>query len=138
MRRKVTVTTTTRTGTSARALRRREAVTSLVEPHVVEADALGLLVEALHRGPHRAQAEQVAVPDHGHLLVELPGLLLPQRHALLRIRLARELGLESQNVLVGGPARPARREVDVVSRVVEGAHAGGERVVLLRVVPPLD
>src|SRR5262249_58970268 len=66
------------------------APTLLLDPHVVEADALGLLVEALCRVADRAQPEQIAVPDHRHLVVELLGLLLPERHALLGIGLAGE------------------------------------------------
>src|SRR5262249_23013077 len=109
----------------------------LLDPHVVEADALGLLVETLRAGANRAKPEQIAVPDHRHLFVELPRLLLPERHALLGIGLAGQLGLELQDVLVGRPARPARREKDGVGRIVDGTDAGGERVVILGVVPPL-
>src|SRR5262245_15904284 len=112
-------------------------LTLFLDPHVVEADALGLLVEALCGVADRAKPEQVAVPDHRHLLVEQPRLLLPERRALLRIGLARQLGLDLGDVLVGRPARPARREKDDVGRVVEGADAGGERVVLLRIVAAL-
>src|SRR5437773_1462669 len=102
----------------------------LLDPHVVEADALGLLVEALRGVADGPQPEEIAVADHRHLLVELPRLLLPQRHALLGIGLARQLGLELQDVLVGGPARPARRQKHRMGRIVEGADAGRERVVL--------
>src|SRR6266852_5232688 len=105
-----------------------------LQPDIVEAHALDRLVEALHRVAGRAEAEEVAVADDRHLLVELPGLLLPQRHALLGIGLPGQLRLQLQDALVGGPAGPARGEVDVVGRVVEGAHAGGEDVVLLGVV----
>src|SRR5690348_4231910 len=66
----------------------------LLDPHVVEADALGLVVEALRRVADGAQPEEVAVANHRHLLVELPRLLLPERRALLGIGLARQLGLE--------------------------------------------
>src|SRR5262249_47968887 len=114
------------------------APTLLLDPHVVEADALGLLVEALRGVPDRAQPEEVAVPDHRHLVVEQPRLLLPERHALLGIGLARQLGLELLDVLVGRPARPARREKRGEGRVVKRADAGGERIVFLRVVPALD
>src|SRR5262252_9244196 len=113
------------------------ALTLLLDPHVVEADALGLLVEALRAVADRTKPEQVAVPDHRNLLVELPRLLLPERHALLGIGLARQLGLEPQDALVGRPAGPGCGEEDDVGRVVEGADAGGERVVLLRIVPAL-
>src|SRR5262249_39327088 len=134
MSRKTTGTTTAITGNNARTRPTREALSlSLLEPHVVEADALGLLVEALHGRPRRAQAEEIAVADHRHLLVELARLLLPQRHALLRIGLAYQLVLEFRDVLVRRPSRPVGRQVDVVGRIVEGSHAGGEDVVLLRV-----
>src|SRR5262249_56026947 len=113
------------------------APTLLLDPHVVEADPLGLLVEALRGVADRAKPEQVAVADHRHLLVELTRLLLPERHALLGIGLARQLGLEPLDVLVGRPAGPARREKDDVGRVVEGADPGAERALLLRLLPPL-
>src|SRR5215510_7071466 len=155
MSRKTTVTTTASTGTSVRSRRIRYAVTCygreappawtapaalmalLLDPHVVEADALGLLVEALRGVADRAEPEQIAVPDHRYLLIEEARLLLPERHALLGIGLPRQLGLDPQTLLVGVPTRPARGEKDGVGRIVEGADAGGERVVLLRVVPAL-
>src|SRR5215510_10861413 len=156
MSRKTTVTTTASTGTSVRSRRIRYAVTRygreappartapaalmalLLDPHVGEPHPLGLLVEAPGRVADRAERGEVAVADHRHLLVDLARLLLPHRHALLGIGLARHLGLELQDVLVGGPARPARREEVHVGGVVDGADPGGERVVLLRVVAPLD
>src|SRR5262245_22223 len=95
MMRKTTVTTTAMTGINASRRRTRYALRrSLLEPHVVEPDALRLLVEPLHGGPGRAQPEEIAVTDHGDLLVELPRLLLPQGHPLLGIRLPGQLGLE--------------------------------------------
>src|SRR6476469_3964205 len=42
-----------------------------LEPHVVEADALGGLVEALHGVARRPQPEEIAVADDRDLLVEL-------------------------------------------------------------------
>src|ERR1700730_8637566 len=101
----------------------------LLQPDVVEAHALDRLVEALHRVAGRAEAEEVAVADDRHLLVELPGLLLPERHALLGIGLAGQLRLQLQDALVARPSGPARGEVDVVGRIVEGAHAGREHVI---------
>src|ERR1700716_4298488 len=91
MSRKTTVTTTASTGTSVRSRRIRYAVTRygeqasphedgardltlLLDPHVVEADALGLLVEALGRVADGAKPGEVAVADHRHFLVELTGL----------------------------------------------------------------
>src|SRR2546425_12615156 len=74
----------------------RDLTPLLLDPHVVEANTLRLLVEALRGVPDCAQPEEIAVADHRDLLVELPGLLLPERHALLRIGLARQLGLELQ------------------------------------------
>src|SRR2546427_7675533 len=107
MSRKTTVTTTAITGSSARTRRTRYALRrSLLEPHVVEADALGLLVEALHARPRRAQAEEVTIADHRHLLVELARLLFPQRHTFLDIGLASQLLLKLGDVVVGRPARP--------------------------------
>src|SRR5262252_1155042 len=99
------------------------ALTLLLDPHVVEADALGLLVEALRAVADRAKPEQIAVPDHRDLFVELPRVLLPERHALLGIRLARQLVLEPLDVFVGRPARPARAQKDGAGRVVEGTDA---------------
>src|SRR5499426_2439292 len=156
MSRKTTVTTTASTGTSVRSRRIRYAVTRygraappawtapaalmapLLDPHVGEPHPLRLLVEALGRVADRAERGEVAVADDRHLLVDLAGLLLPHRHALLGVGLARHLGLELQDVLVRGPARPLRREKAPVGRVVDGADAGGEGVVLLPVVAAFD
>src|SRR5262245_8527271 len=156
MSRKTTVRTTASTGTSVSSRRIRYAVTRygraappawtapaalmalLLDPHVGEPHPLRLLVEALGRVADRAERGEVAVADDRHLLVDLARLLLPHRHALLGVDLARHLGLELQDVLVGRPARPARGEEVDMGRVVDGADAGGERVVLLRVVAPLE
>src|SRR6185503_1608537 len=138
MSRNTTVTTTAITGSSASTRRTRYALRrSLLEPHVVEADAVRLLVEALHGGARGAEPEEIAVADDGDLLVEHARLLLPQGHALLGIRLAPQLFLKLGDVLVGGPARPARLEIDVMEGIVEGAHPGREHVVLLGIVPAL-
>src|SRR4029077_527844 len=78
-----------------------------LQPDIVEAHPLRRLVDALHGVARGAEAEQIAVADDRHLLVELAGLLLPERHALLGVRLPRQLLLDLQDALVGGPARPA-------------------------------
>src|SRR5262249_26382448 len=156
MSRKTTVTTTASTGTSVRSRRIRYAVTRyggaaspartppaaltalLLDPHVDEPHPLHLLVVALRRVADRTQRGEVPAADYRYLVVDLARLLLPHRHALLGVGLARHLGLELQDVLVRGPPRPICREEVDVGRVVDGADAGGERVVLLRVVAPLD
>src|SRR2546426_2139352 len=45
---------------------------------------------------------------------------------------SRELGHERGDLLVLRPARPRRREIDVVRGIEKVAHAGGEDVVLFR------
>src|SRR6267142_2054997 len=142
MSRKTTVTTTASTGTSVRSRRIRYAVTwaSGEAPPWTPASPVSrrYFSKTLGRVADRAKRGEVAVANHRHLFVDLAGLLLPHRHALLGVHFARQLGLELQDVLVGGPARPIRGEEVDVGRVVDGADAGGERVVLLRVVAPLD
>src|ERR1700720_2432840 len=69
----------------------------LLQPDIVEAHPLRRLVEPLHRVARRAEAEEVAVADDRHLLVELPGLLLPEGETLRRIDLPGQLLLHLQN-----------------------------------------
>src|SRR5947209_19120423 len=102
----------------------RDLTPLLLDPHVVEANTLRLLVEALRGVPDGAQPEEIAVADHRDLLVELSGLLRPERHTLLRHGLARQLGLEPQDVLVRGLSRPARGEQVGVERAVEAPNSG--------------
>src|SRR5580765_1278409 len=163
---KTTVSTTASTGTSAIRRRRRYVVmltvgyarrrslargrgpgsrcaarvpgaTLFLQPHPPEPRALGLLVEAHHRFPRGAQAEEVAVADDRNLVVEELGLLLPERIALLGVGLAGELGIDGGDLLVGRPPGPGRGEVDVMGRIEGIPDPRGEDVVLLRVHPAL-
>src|SRR5262245_53969912 len=103
----------------------------LLEPDAPEAGALQLVVESLDGIAGGSEAKGVAVTGHRHLLVEELRLLLPQRESLLGIGLPRELSAEGHDLLVGGPAGPGRRQVNVVGGVEEVPHPRREDVVLL-------
>src|SRR4051812_30741261 len=102
-----------------------------LQPDSPEARAFRLVAEALHRLADRAQSEQVAVANDRDLFIEDLVHLDPQRLALLEIGLARALRVDGRDLLVLGPARPSRRQVDVVGGIEEVPHARREDVVLL-------
>src|SRR3990172_1286747 len=108
-----------------------------LEPDVVESDPLRLLVEALELLGRRPEPEEVAVADHRRLLVEDLVHLLPEREALLVVRLADHLGLDPLDLLVARPAGPVAVHDVQAGGLVGGADPGGEGVVLLGVVASL-
>src|SRR6185503_4588502 len=80
-----------------------EAV-SAIEPDVVEPRPLRLVIEALELLRGRPEAVQVPVTDRRHLLVPELMHALPERVALLLVRLAPHLLKQSLDVRVARPA----------------------------------
>src|SRR5262245_66192192 len=83
---------------------------SSVQPHVVEARALGVLVEPLDVLLDGPQPVEVSQPDRRHLLVPEPRLLLPENTPPLGVGLARQLLGGPLDLLVTGPAGPRAGE----------------------------
>src|SRR5262249_50770424 len=83
---------------------------SLVQPDVVEARALRLLVEALDLAGRGPEPVEIPVANRRDLLVEEARLLLPEGEQLLGIGLPGELPIDGLDLLVAGPPRPRARE----------------------------